>query len=69
MRECAPVIWVKTKKSGLSNEAKYHAVPVSSGLVGTRQVAKNAAMRSTLSEECTPRRVKAKKYASAPTGS
>ncbi|HET7733493.1 MAG TPA: HU family DNA-binding protein, partial [Paludibacter sp.] len=42
---------VKTKRSGLGNkEAKYYAIPVRSGEVSTRQLAREISKRCTLSE-------------------
>jgi predicted histone-like DNA-binding protein len=42
---------VKTKRSGLgTKEAKYYAIPVRSGEVSTRQLAREISKRCTLSE-------------------
>jgi predicted histone-like DNA-binding protein len=42
---------VKTKRSGLGNkEAKFYAIPVRSGEVSTRQLAREISKRCTLSE-------------------
>ncbi len=42
---------VKTKRSGIGEKtAKYHAVPIHSGEISTRQLARDLAQRSSLSE-------------------
>ncbi|MDR2147817.1 MAG: HU family DNA-binding protein [Tannerella sp.] len=42
---------VKTKRSGIGDKpAKYHSVPVHSGEISSRQLAKDLAQRSSLSE-------------------
>jgi len=42
---------VKTKRSGLNDkEAKYYAIPVRSGEISTRQLAREISKRCTLSE-------------------
>jgi predicted histone-like DNA-binding protein len=42
---------VKTKRSGIGDKtAKYHAVPIYSGEISTRQLARELARRSSLSE-------------------